>query len=65
MSYKACIRNAMKADKAYTSRTADGHSVRSDIMGNSRRALCEHSGTYVDTQHSVGGVGGYARNTSR
>jgi hypothetical protein len=27
-------------------------------MGNSSRALCEHSGTHADTQHSVGRVGG-------
>jgi hypothetical protein len=38
-----------KADEAYTSRTMHRHSVHSDIMGNSHRALCEHTRIH-DTQ---------------
>jgi hypothetical protein len=52
-----------KADEAYPSWTVRRHSVRSDNMGNSCRALCEHLGTHADTQHSVREAGGYARNT--
>jgi hypothetical protein len=65
MSYKACIQNAMKANEAYTLQTVHRHSVHSDNMGNSHRALCEHSGTHTDTRHSVGEVGGYPRNTGQ
>ena len=54
-----------KADEACTSRTTHRHSVCSDNTGNSRRTLCEHSGTHADTRHSVGEAGGYAGNTGR
>jgi hypothetical protein len=49
MSPKACIQNAMKADEAHNLQTVHRHSVLSDNMGNSCRALCEHSGTHTDT----------------
>jgi hypothetical protein len=53
MPYKACIQNVMKADRAYNLGTTCRHSICLANMENSCRRLCEHSGTHMDTRHSV------------